>query len=61
MAEGKFGPGRDFGEGLFTGGGESVRALEGINQIQGPQRPAMGQGVRGEVHGPPLTRPGGGL
>jgi transposase-like protein len=27
MAEGKFGPGRGFGEGLFTDGGESVRAL----------------------------------
>ena len=27
MAEGKFGPGRGFGEGLFADGGESVRAL----------------------------------
>ena len=27
MAEGKFGPGRGFGEGLFAEGGESVRAL----------------------------------
>ena len=36
-------------------------AGEGIHHIQGPQRPAIGQGVRGEVHGPLLTRPGGGL
>ena len=27
MAEGKFGPGRGFGEGLFADGGEGVRAL----------------------------------
>ena len=27
MAEGKFGPERGFGEGLFTDGGEGVRAL----------------------------------
>ena len=36
-------------------------AGEGVDHIQGPQRPAIGQGIRGEVHGPLLTRPGGGL
>ena len=36
-------------------------AGEGVDHIQGSQRPAIGQGVRGEVHGPLLAWPGGGL
>ena len=34
---------------------------EGVDHVQRPQCPAIGQGVRGEVHGPLLTGPGGGL
>lgn len=36
-------------------------AGEGVDHVQGSQRPAIGQGVRGEVHGPLLARSGGDL
>ena len=36
-------------------------AGEGVDHVQGPQCSTIGQGVRGEVHGPLLTGPGGSL
>jgi len=36
-------------------------ASEGVDHVQGSQRPAIGQGVRGEVHGPLLAGPSGEL
>ena len=43
MAEGKFGPGRGFGEGLFADGGESVRAL--VEEVVLTQNPETRPGI----------------